>query len=65
MMLLQHRVCLVLTQSAWGWGPASTAMTQTGRHCEIKYKKTQSQYTLYQECVLLYLISGYRTAHMG
>eukprot|EP00961_Rhodomonas_salina_P179668 2424584-Rhodomonas_salina.1 len=27
-------------------------------HCEIKYKKAQSQYSLYQECAHLYLISG-------
>eukprot|EP00961_Rhodomonas_salina_P007108 96224-Rhodomonas_salina.1 len=26
-------------------------------HCEIKYKKTQSPYTLYQEWVVSYLIS--------
>eukprot|EP00961_Rhodomonas_salina_P087096 1171522-Rhodomonas_salina.6 len=31
---------------------------QTGIHCEIKYKKPQTQYNLYQECVFLYLISG-------
>eukprot|EP00961_Rhodomonas_salina_P219124 2962191-Rhodomonas_salina.2 len=29
-----------------------------GLHCEIKHKKTQSQYNLYQECVFLHLISG-------
>eukprot|EP00961_Rhodomonas_salina_P168361 2269479-Rhodomonas_salina.1 len=29
-------------------------------HCEIKYKKTQTQYRLYQECVFSYLVSGCR-----
>eukprot|EP00961_Rhodomonas_salina_P093338 1256185-Rhodomonas_salina.2 len=29
--------------------------------CEIKYEKTQAQYSLYQECVFLCLISGCTT----
>eukprot|EP00961_Rhodomonas_salina_P286044 3865061-Rhodomonas_salina.1 len=28
-------------------------------HCELKHKKTQSQSTIYQECVVVYLISGW------
>eukprot|EP00961_Rhodomonas_salina_P100019 1345129-Rhodomonas_salina.4 len=32
------------------------------RRCEIKYKKTQPQYNLYQECDFLYLISGCASA---
>lgn len=29
-------------------------------HCEIKYEKTQSQHNVFQECGVLYLISGCR-----
>eukprot|EP00961_Rhodomonas_salina_P271360 3666874-Rhodomonas_salina.1 len=35
-------------------------------HCDIKCKKTQSQYSLHQECGFSYLISGCRMrADMG
>eukprot|EP00961_Rhodomonas_salina_P157615 2121768-Rhodomonas_salina.1 len=59
-----HASCeLAAAAAAVGRGPVGVqqcAQVRAAVHCEIKDKKTRSQYTWYQECVFLDLISGCR-----